>query len=335
MKRRDELIVGATIVFTLLIVVTSAVWLSEMQLGAGGSVHVTRFRTVGGLGVGNPVVLRGVRVGRVKEIRITESDWVEADLHIYENTLLPAQPGVVAASASLFGEWQAGIINMAEPYSDPNVMNELAEAQAEGDDAWPGATLPDIGQLTAQGNRIATDIATVSSRIQAAFDSQTVHEVQRSIREFGQMADTLTRFTERQTAVFGEVSANIKHGSDAVTNAALNLEHALARLDSATAEGELDAIFNSIEGATAEMRSAVSSFLTLVRLAEENQASFVAVLVGADSVMTRMQNMTGTLGLLVGDSTLYVEATATIAELRALLTDIKANPRKYFKFSVF
>jgi phospholipid/cholesterol/gamma-HCH transport system substrate-binding protein len=48
-----------------------------------------------------------------------------------------------------------------------------------------------------------------------------------------------------------------------------------------------------------------------------------------------MQNMTGTLGLLVGDSTLYNEATMTVAELRLLIEDIKANPRKYFKFSVF
>lgn len=335
MKRRDELIVGATIVFTLMVVVVSAVWLSEMQLGAGGTVHMARFKTLGGLGVGNPVVLRGVRVGRVREIRLTESEWVEADLHIYENTLLPPRPGVVAASASLFGEWQAGIISADEPHSDPNVQAALMEAMAVGDDAWPGATLPDIGQLTAQGNRIATDIATVSSRIQAAFDSQTVGNVQRSIRDFGEMADTLTRFTQEQTAVFGEVSANIKQGSDVVANAAVMLERALARLDSATSDGELESIVGSIESATAEMRNAISSFLALIQAAEENQASFVAVLVGADSVMTRMRDMSGTLGLLVGDSTLYVEATSTVAELRALIADVKANPRKYFKFSVF
>ena len=59
------------------------------------------------------------------------------------------------------------------------------------------------------------------------------------------------------------------------------------------------------------------------------------VIVGADSVMARMQNMTGTLGMLVGDSTLYVEATDALVEIRALIEDIKANPRKYFKFSVF
>jgi phospholipid/cholesterol/gamma-HCH transport system substrate-binding protein len=335
MKRRDELVVGATILFALVIVVVGAVWLSQTRLAAGGYVQVARFRTVGGLGVGNPVVLRGVRVGRVREIRIAGEDWVEADMHIYQDVLIPPDPAVVAASASLFGEWQAEIVSLQEPHDDPNVRSALEEAAAQDGDAWPGATLPDIGQLTAQGARIASDIATFSSRIQTAFDERTVLDMQRSIRDFGQIADTLTRFTERQTAVFGEVSDNIKQGSDVVTTAALSLERALTRLDSATADGEMDSILTNLQVASGQMRGAVSHFLSLVEAAQRNQESFVRVIVGADSVMARMQNMTGTLGMLVGDSTLYVEATDAIVELRALIEDIKANPRKYFKFSVF
>jgi phospholipid/cholesterol/gamma-HCH transport system substrate-binding protein len=335
MKRRDELIVGFTILAALVVVVAGTVWLSQTQLGGGGFFQSARFRTVGGLGAGNPVVLRGVRVGRVREIRITESEWVETDLQIYEGALLPERPGVIAASASLFGEWQAQIIDLDDPPDDPIVRGELMAAQEDGGDVWPGATLPDIGQLTAQGARIASDIATVSSRIQTAFDSQTVQDMQRSIRDFGQMADTLTRFTEQQTTVFGEVSGNIKEGSSVITAAALSLERAMARLDSATSDGELDSIVGSVQTATEEMRNAIGSFMTLMQLAEENQSSFVSLLVGADSLMTRMQNMTGTLGLLVGDSALYNETTGAVTELRLLIADIKANPRKYFKFSVF
>ncbi len=335
MKRRDELVVGATIVFALVLVAIGAVWLSETRLAAGGYVQTARFRTVGGLGVGNPVVLRGVRVGRIRQIRIAAEDWVEAEMQIYEDVLLPPEPAVVAASASLFGEWQAEIISMRQPHDDPNVRRSLEEARNVGDGAWPGATLPDIGQLTAQGARIASDIATFSSRIQTAFDESTVRDMQRSIRDFGQIADTLTRFTERQTAVFSEVSDNIKQGSDVVTDAALSLERALARLDSATAAGEMDSILTDLQSATRQMRLAVANFLSLTEAARSNQESFVRVIVGADSVMSRMANMTGTLGMLVGDSALYVEATDAVSELRALIADIKANPRKYFKFSVF
>ena len=113
------------------------------------------------------------------------------------------------------------------------------------------------------------------------------------------------------------------------------MERALARLDSATSDGELDSILTNLQTASQEMRSALVSFRAFAEAAEQNRDSFVRMLVGADSVMTRMQGMTGTLGLLVGDSTLYYDASAAIVQFRQLLADIQANPRKYFKFSVF
>ncbi len=335
MRRRDELVVGATILLALAVVVVGAVWLSQTRLGAGGELQTARFRTVGGLGVGNPVVLRGVRVGRVRTIGIGAADWVEAELQIYPGVIVPARPAVIAASASLFGEWQAEIISLDEPPDDPNVIRDLTAAGERGGDTWPGATLPDIGQLTAQAGRIATDIATVSSRISTAFDSQTVLEVQGSIRDFGQVADTISRFAERQTVVLDEMSTNLKLSSDVVTQAAMSLEAALGRLDSATAEGELDSILTNLQASSVQMRTALTGFGELVQAVNDNQASFIAVLQSADSVMSRLERMSGTLGLLVGDSTLYVQATDAVQQFRALLADIQENPRKYFKFSVF
>jgi phospholipid/cholesterol/gamma-HCH transport system substrate-binding protein len=72
-----------------------------------------------------------------------------------------------------------------------------------------------------------------------------------------------------------------------------------------------------------------------VGAARENQQSLVRVIVAADSIMTRIQNRSGTIGMLVGDTTLYVQATLAVQQLRALLADIQQNPRKYFRFSVF
>src|SRR2546430_329208 len=84
-----------------------------------------RFRTVGGLGVGSPVVLRGVRVGRVEAIRLAPGNWVEADLKIYAGVRPPDKPAVIAASASLFGEWAATLIPSEPPPADPNVRQAL------------------------------------------------------------------------------------------------------------------------------------------------------------------------------------------------------------------
>lgn len=335
MKRRDEIVVGATVFAALFLIVAGAIWLSQADLAQGGETHTARFRTVGGLGVGDPVVLRGVRVGRVAQIRLGERNWVEAELQVYRDVAIPPHPAIIAASASFFGEWQAGIISLDQPPDDPNVRRALEEALAEGGGLWPGATLPDIGQLTAQASRIATDISAVSSRVQEAFDSSAVRQLQQSIRDFGRVAEQIAAFTEQQTTVLRGVGERLGQGSDVLVDAASSLQSSLARVDSATNQGELDRILDNTAAASQQMRQASEAFGELMAAARANQQSVVHVLQAADTIMTRIQNRQGTVGLLVGDSTLYRETTLAIQQLRSLLADIQANPRKYFKFSVF
>ena len=335
MKRENEFAVGLVVIAALAVVVGGALWLSGAHLGKTEAVFTARFRTVGGLGVGNPVVLRGVRVGRVEGIRLAPGNWVEADLKIYSGVTLPAKPAVIAASASLFGEWAATLISSDPLPTDPNVRQALVEAQAAGGGKWPGATLPDIGQLTAQASRIATDIATVSARIQTAFDSEAVSDLRRSIRDFGQIADRLARVTNEQADVIGNVGQNLSKGSDVLARAATDLQATLGRVDSATNQGQLATILNNTAATSADLRSASQDFRALMGAANKNQESLVRVLVSADTVLSRIANRSGTLGLMVGDSALYRETTLTMIQLRQLLSDIQANPRKYFQFSVF
>jgi phospholipid/cholesterol/gamma-HCH transport system substrate-binding protein len=335
MKRENEFAVGLVVIAALAVVVAGGLWLSGAHLGKTDAAVTARFRTVGGLGVGNPVVLRGVRVGRVEAIRLAPGNWVDADLKIYSGVTLPEKPAVIAASASLFGEWAATLISSDPLPNDPNVRQALVEAQAAGGGKWPGATLPDIGQLTAQASRIATDIATVSARIQTAFDSSAVMDLRRSIRDFGQIADRLARVTNEQADVIGNVGANLSKGSEALSRAATDLRTTLGRVDTATNQGQLATILNNTAATSTDLRSASQDFRQLMAAANKNQESLVRVLQNADSVMSRIANRSGTLGLLVSDSALYRETTLTMIQLRQLLSDIQANPRKYFTFSVF
>ncbi len=335
MKRENEFAVGLAVIAAFCAVVGGALWLSGAHFGRTEAVYTARFRTVGGLGVGNPVVLRGVRVGRVEAIRLASGNWVEADLKIYSGVSIPPRPAVIAASASLFGEWAASLYSLDELPDDPNVRRDLAEARAAGGTRWPGATLPDIGQLTAQASRIATDIATVANRVQTAFDSTAVDELRRSIRDFGQVADRLVQVTNEQAGVISRVGTNLRSGSDVLAQAATNLQSTLGRVDSATNQGQLAAILNNTAAASHDLRQSSQDMRDLLDAAHRNQESLVRVLVAADSVMSRIANRSGTLGLLVADSSLYRETTLTMIQLRQLLSDIQANPRKYFTFSVF
>lgn len=335
MKRRDELIVGATIVVALAVVVVGVLWLSDARLGASSEAYQARFRTVGGLGVGNPVVFRGVRVGRVEAIRLAEGNWVVADLRVYAGVPLPERAGIIAASRSFFGEWQATVINLDEPPDDPNVRRDIGEALAFGGDEWPGATLPDVGQLTAQASRVAGDIQSISSRIETVFDSQAVVELQQAIRDFTGIADNIKTFTETQSEIMGDVGLNFREGSEMVADAARRLQLSLTRVDEATDQGELETILTNTAAASEQARGALEDLRAMVGIARANDSTIVRLIQGADSVMTRLQEGRGTVGMLMSDSALYQEATLAVRQLRELLADIQANPRKYFKFSVF
>ena len=77
MKRENEFAVGLVVIAAFAIVVGGALWLSGAHLGRTEAVYTARFRTVGGLSAGDPVVLRGVRVGRVEAIRLASGGMLE------------------------------------------------------------------------------------------------------------------------------------------------------------------------------------------------------------------------------------------------------------------
>ena len=160
-------------------------------------------------------------------------------------------------------------------------------------------------------------------------------DLRRSIHDFGQVADRLVRVTNEQADVIGNVGSNLQSGSEALSRAATDLRTTLGRVDTATNQGQLATILNNTASTSTDLRSASQDFRQLMAAANRNQESLVRVLQNADTILSRISNRNGTLGLLVADSSLYRETTLTMIQLRQLLSDIQANPRKYFTFSVF
>jgi phospholipid/cholesterol/gamma-HCH transport system substrate-binding protein len=335
MKRTNEFAVGLAVLLALALVVAGALWLSETDINRKQAVAEARFRTVGGLGVGAPVTLRGVKVGRVEAIRLVEDEWVETELSLDRDVDLPPKPAVISASGSLFGEWSANIIPYEPLPTDPNLRDALIESDKAGGEAWPGATLPDIGQLTAQASRIAGDVGVVTQRISQAFDSTALKNMQKSVKDLAEISGRLVEFANAQTTRINRVSQNVATTSDAFAGVAKTFQGAVARLDTATSDHQLADILNNGRASSADLRQAAADLRSVMSAARESQASLVRVLQQADSLMSKIQQGNGTLGLLATDSTLYRETTATVIQFRELLTDIQANPKKYLKVSVF
>lgn len=192
-----------------------------------------------------------------------------------------------------------------------------------------------MGQLTAQAGRIATDIAAVAARVQETFDSTAVASLRQSIKDFGDIAGKLERFTDNQTSRLNQVTGNVERTSNAVLNASGHLENTLARVDSATAQGQLQEVLNNARAGSGDLRQASADLKAFLATLHGQDSTLVHTLLSADSALSRIQNGQGTLGLLSKDPGMYNETIETMQEMRRLIADIQMNPRKYFKFSVF
>ena len=335
MRRSNEFAVGLAVLAALALVIGGALWLSETDVNQKKVSYSARFRTVGGLGVGGPVTLRGVRVGRVEAIRLVENEWVETDFSIDRSVELPRKPAVISASASLFGEWTANIVPYEPLPVDPNLRNALIESDQAGGESWPGATLPDIGQLTAQASRIAGDVGDITQRIGQAFDSTALKNLQQSVKDLATISTRLVRFANAQTDRMERVGENVETTSDAFSGVARTFKGAVARLDTATSDNQLADILNNSRSSSADIRQAAADLRSVMAAARANETSLVRVVQAADSLMSRIQAGNGSLGMLATDSTLYRETTRTVIQFRELLADIQAHPKKYLKISVF
>ena len=58
-------------------------------------------------------------------------------------------------------------------------------------------------------------------------------------------------------------------------------------------------------------------------------------IVKLSTVISRIEQGEGSLGMLINDDQLYIELEKSARELNLLLEDIRVNPKRYVRFSVF
>jgi phospholipid/cholesterol/gamma-HCH transport system substrate-binding protein len=333
-KRSSDFVVGATVLLATAVIVAAVLWLKQADLGGRKSDLVVRSRDVGGVALGNPVVIRGVRAGQVKSIALGEKGWVVLSLSIDKAVKLPADPVVLIVASSLFGEWQATVTEFAAVPPDRELRAALAEARTQSD-TLAGAVLADIAQLTSVAGRIAGDVAKVSDRVQVAFDDAAAKELREAIRNFAALSGELARTVNTQSKNLDRISTDVREGLRTVNEAAASLNSFSTRVDSATSRGELQKIVANSQNAANELVAAATRLRELADGLHRTESTLATTVARADSVFTKVNSGQGSLGLMVNDNRLYRNADSLVVELRALVADVKKNPKRYINVKVF
>jgi len=360
MKLKNEVLVGITVVLGLLVMMVGGIWLTGRPWGEEQRQVVAAFSEVGLLAEGSPVKYRGVRIGRVEKINLAErGNGVFATLSVDPRVTLPPDAAVVLSAESFFGDWQAAIVSRGAVE-----VRELAWSTAPRRGVLPGATMPDITQLTAVAARIAGDIELLSDRVQLAFTEETAVQIRETIENVQGVSEQLSGFIDQQTDVYAAAGRNVLAATGNVRDATATAERVMTDVGRQFNQGDVQQILSNARLASENLRqfseqlesagagvpglvtradTTLAAFGGLARSLEPQVAELGPTLAQARAAMetlqraaARMEEGNGTLGRLMADPALYEETQRAVATLQRFLADIQANPGKYIgQFKVF
>ena len=329
MKRRNEILVGITILLSIVLILFGTVYLKGEGFGREEQVIRARVPEAGQLLTGAAVKLRGVPIGRVDAIELEEnSSGVLITMEIRADVRLPEDPVVLLSPESMFGDWQAQIYPRS---SFP--MYEYAESPDPK--ILPGYSLPDISQLTAVADQIANNMAELSDRFELAFTEETAKNVRLAIENIQKVSEQLNGLITRQNRNADEVAASLASTSESLGNAAETAARAFAQFEAAVGGGRLTGIVSNVHSASIQADSISRVMLSATRDLRIAAASADSTFRKVGEVADALNRGEGTLGRVLRDTTMYYRMIETNAEVQALLRDMRANPRKYINLTIF
>ena len=336
MKRSNDFVVGLVVIGSVIAIVGFALWLSQAHLGSSQRDVVARFTDVGNAKVGNSVVIRGVESGKIQTIELEPTGWVLVRMSLDRDVKLPNNPVVLLSESSMFGEWQATIMDRASAPTDPEVQQQFAQSAASGrGSALPGARLPDLAQLTAVAGRIAGDMSRVADRVGVAFDDRAALELRQSIRNFADLSSQLERTVRVQSQGLSQLSNDVHRTMTTINATATSVQRTADRVDSSTSKGEIKQILGNVHDASDNIKATSQDLRTASRSLTATQQQLASVLTHADSVLGKIDRGQGSLGLMVNDPSLYQNSDALLSQVRELVAEIRAHPRKYLSVKIF
>ncbi len=329
MKRRNETLVGLVLVLGVVTAVFGSLWLQGWEFGRTVETVEAVFSDVGQAAEGNAVKVRGVRIGRIDEVSVhPEGEFVQVVLRVDADVPRPPDAAVVLAPESMFGEWQAEIVSRSLyphfQFLDPNEPDVL-----------PGYALPDISRLTATADRISENLADLSDRIGIAFSEETAENLARTIQNVEGVSDRLTQLIEQQAATFDVLAARVEEATGEIGRAATASRTTFDHLSDLMATGEVEMLLTDVrdvaEGLQSLTQEATTTTSEFQKMAVRAESTFARV----DRILGAAEDGEGTLGRLLNDPTLMNEVEATLVQLQLLLEDVRENPRRYLRLSIF
>ena len=238
----NEVRIGAFLIAGIVAVVVALFMLTDPSLFRGRYNVATLVPNAGGLRSGDPVQMRGVNIGRVRNFDIGP-EGVRIRLELEGEYEVPADSRVVLRSGGLLGGMIAEVV--------PGNATETLD----GGDFLPGSSESGLAGLTESAQGIATRTDTVLGRVQSLLAPGTIGAVGTSAAELQVLLSELSALAEEQRRELTALSGSLRRSAAGVEGATTGpeLERAVARADSLTAQ--LNATTQRLDRATGSLET--------------------------------------------------------------------------------
>jgi phospholipid/cholesterol/gamma-HCH transport system substrate-binding protein len=295
---RREVSVGLFVVIGILAVLVALFALTDPGTFRGRYHISTVVQSAGGIRKGDPVQLKGVNIGRIRDFTITPTG-VRISMELESEYPVPADSRISIVSGGLLQSMVAEVV----PGDSPERVKDGA--------VLPSTEATTLTQTAAELGETAREVGanadTVLLRAQDLLSRQNIDAVGASTAQLQELLVALTTLAAEQRQQLNALTSSLTRSAQGIEGAATQpeLARALARTDSMSLR---------LDAATASLQQASTSIASLVGRVESGQ---------------------GTLGKLLQDDQLYTNLNNAVTGLNQLTTDIRQNPRRYINVSVF
>jgi phospholipid/cholesterol/gamma-HCH transport system substrate-binding protein len=324
-----EALVGLVIVAGVMVTIFGTLWMEGVTWGREQVELDAVFYEVGLIRPGNALKLRGVQVGRVREIQVDPSgEVVRVGFRMDEGIRLPPDAVVVLSPESMFGDWQAEIHSRSRfPYAN------YAEPRQPG--TLPGHALPDISQLTHMADRISDNLAVLTERVGIAFSEETARNIASLIENVEEVTERLSELVSQQALSFTNVTDGVQRAAGEISSAAEQTRETIARVDALIATGEVASTISDLSVIAHNLRALSGDLQGTNDRVHDVAARADAALSSIEAIVERAEQGEGSVGRLLQDPSVAEEFEGMMSDMRELLVDIRENPRRYIRLSIF
>ncbi len=315
MKISKEFIIGFVVTVALVLLYWGFNFLKGKDIFSNELVYYSIYKDVSGLERSNPVLINGLEVGRVRNMRFTSPGANEVIVEIIIKTPvdIPANSVSRIYSSSILGS-KAIEIRLGNSSELAQPGDTLA---SQTEESIKEAVSRELQPLKLKAENLMNSIDTVMSMLESLFDKTNQGNIAKSVEHFAHSFENL----ENTTGTLDTLMQSQKKRIEKILENIESISNSLA----ANQDN-----FNNIMSNFSDLSDTLAKMQVTETLASANKAmnEFSEIAAG-------INRGEGSLGMLVKDDSLYIHLQKSARDLDLLLEDIRKNPKKYVKVSVF